>query len=314
MKKKWIYFIFVVFTIFSCQKEDTSIIGWEKVNVTSINNISPSLLAISGSNIYAVSDDFKNLLYKSVDGGINWIEVTGIPKKVNSITFWNQYIFAGTSAGIYRSADDGVTWVDINKGLPLIGGSLSNGSPFICNNAIYAFYSGDVFTTGNNGESWSCVSTGLDSTPIQAFTIMGTSYIAATWEGIYHSGDIGVKWTAAITDNNYVKIFAISGTNIIAGATNGLYYSADNALNWTKVKIIDEGVNQQSPSIRCFAVSGKDIYAGAESYGIYHSSDNGITWSKFNSGFTDTPSVYSFHISDKFMYARTSRGIWRHQL
>jgi len=307
MKKTWFYFI-ILFTVFACQKEDASIIGWEKVSITSINNISPSLLALSGSNMYAVSDDFKNLLYKSADGGINWIEVTGIPKRVNSITIWNQYILAGTSAGIYRSTDNGVTWLAANTGLKYF----TEVNTFVCSNKVYAYTSGDVFTTDNNGESWSSVSTGLDSTPIRAFTIKGTSYIAATWEGIYRSDDNGIKWTNAVADNNYVKTLAISGTNVIAGATDGLYYSADDASNWIKAKITDE--DYQSPSIRCFAVLGKNIYAGSESHGIYFSSDNGINWSKFNTGFTDTLTCYSLFVSGGNLYARTSRGLWKRQL
>jgi photosystem II stability/assembly factor-like uncharacterized protein len=312
MKKNLIYFIIVFFTIFSCKKED-SIIGWEEQTNNSINNVSLNYLAISESNIYAVTDNLKNTLYKSVDGGVNWTEVNSIPKSVNSITLWNQYVFAGTSSGIFRSTDNGVTWTAINKGLSLFYGALQTGVPFVCNNKIYAYYGyeGDVYVTENNGDSWSCVSESL-SQGIDAFNIIGSNLIAANGNGIYHSVDGSATWTAAAKNVTHTKNLAVSGTSIVAGTTDGLYYSTDNGVNWTKAKITD--VDYQYPGIECFAVSGSNIYAGTQKYGIYFSSDKGISWSKFNTGFTDVPTCYSLFVSGGYLYAQTSRGLWKYLL
>lgn len=312
MKKTWFYLI-ILFTVFACQKEDTSIIGWEKQTNNLVNNTTLDYLAVSGSNIYSVTDNLKNTLYKSFDGGINWIEVSSIPKKVNSITLWNQYVFAGTSAGIYRSSDNGVTWTAINNGLPLLYGNVETGVPFECGNNIYAYYGyrGDVYKAENNGESWTRVTGGLNI-GTGAFTIIGTTFISGTYKGVYHSDDGGTTWTAAIKDKADIETFSISGTNVVGGASNGLYYSIDNGTNWIQSKITDE--DYQSVSIRCFAVSGKNIYAGTETFGIYFSSDNGINWSKFNTGLTNTLSCYSLFVSGENLYARTSRGLWKRQL
>ena len=312
MKKTWVYLI-ILFTVFSCQKEDNSIVGWEKQTNNSINNTTLNYLAISGSNIYAATDNLKNTLYKSVDGGVNWIEVSSIPKKANSITLWNQYVFAGTSDGIYRSSDNGVTWIAINNGLPLLFGSIETVVPFECNNNIYAYYSysGDVYKAENNGESWTCVTGGLNIAT-GAFTIIGTTFISGTYKGVYHSDDDGETWTAAIKNKADIETFSISGTNVVGGASNGLYYSTDYGANWVQSKIIDE--DYQSLSIRCFVVSGKNIYAGTETHGIYFSSDNGVNWSNFNTGFTDVPTCYSLFVSGGNLYARTSRGLWKRQL
>ncbi len=312
MKKDWIYVLFVLFTLFSCNKDDSDPIGWEKVNTIEIGSNSIISVAVTGTNIYAVSSDIKNTLLKSADSGLNWATITGIPKNVNSVTVLDQYIFAGTSGGVYRSADNGITWSSINTGLPLSWGQLSSGNPFVCSNKLYLNYGGVIYNSTDNGGTWSEVTTGLAVTPVNAFTLLETYSIAATSKGIYRATN-NANWSAAITDNKFVRALTVSGKNAIAGSTNGFYYSTDNCANWALAKIADE--TNQNPSIECFTLSNNNVYAGAQqSKGVYLSMDNGATWSTLNTGFNDIPSVRSIVTSGKHLYVGTNNGIWRRPL
>jgi len=298
----------------SCKKEDNVIIGWEKVNPSAMDGKSIMSIAVSGANIYVISSDIKQHLFKSVDNGANWLEVTGIPYAVSSVTIWDNYVFVGTSRGIYRSSDNGVNWSAINTGFPLSWGSLGEANPFTSGNKLFAYYSGKIYATSNNGETWEVAFTGLDALSVYLFKNTGPNYFVGNRDFIYRSTNTGETWATASKINGYIKALDILGTNVVVGTTSGLYYSVDNGVNWLQAKITDE--NFQSPSVRCLVVSGKNIYAGTESHGMYRSTDSGLTWSTYNTSFSDsnTPSVYSCSIYGNYIYAGTGNGLWKRKL
>jgi photosystem II stability/assembly factor-like uncharacterized protein len=312
--KKIIYVLLCLLIFLSCKKEDNVIIGWEKVNPSAMDGESIMSIAVSGTTVYVVNSDTKNNFYKSVDNGANWILVTGIPDVARSVIIRDQYVFIGTGGGIYRSADNGANWSAVNVGFPLFFGNLTGAYPFTSDNKLFAFNSGSIFSTTNNGEDWEKAFTSLDKSPIDAFTIIGTNYIAGNWGGIYQSANNGVTWASTNKIFGYVKVLDVVGNNVVVGTSSGLYYSVDNGVNWLKAKISDG--NSQSPSVRCLVVSGKNIYAGTESYGMYRSTDSGITWSTFNTSFSDsnTPTVLSCTIYGNYIYAGTHNGLWKRKL
>lgn len=315
MKKLWLYIIVGLCLLSSCEKDEKSLVGWEKVSSSTMDNAAIHSLAFSGNYMFAVMYSYsKGNLYKSADNGKNWTAVDQIPYKVISVSVFGNYIFAGTSKGIYRSADNGVSWTAVNTGLPF-SFAIQEYTSFISDASLFANCGGIIYYTINSGESWISVTENLGTSPVDAFAISDNYIIAATWRGIHRSADNGISWSAPNTENKSIETFAISSNNVVAGASNGFYYSSDNGENWTKAKVSD---NYQSPWIECFVNSGKNIYAGAQANGMYYSSDNGMSWSKINDGFETNKrsiSIYSLAINGNYIYAGSNGdGLWRRKI
>jgi hypothetical protein len=65
--------------------------------------------------------------------------------------------------------------------------------------------------------------------------------------------------------------------------------------------------------IRCFAVSGTNIFAGAWG-GVFRSTNNGTSWTAVNSGLTNT-NILSLAVSATNLFAGiASQGVWRRPL
>ncbi|MBK7571731.1 MAG: hypothetical protein IPI10_08945 [Bacteroidetes bacterium] len=61
--------------------------------------------------------------------------------------------------------------------------------------------------------------------------------------------------------------------------------------------------------VRCFAISGSNIFAGTIGGGVFLSTNNGNNWSPVNNGLTN-PNVYSLAISGSNVLAGTLFGLF----
>ena len=121
-------------------------------------------------------------VFKTVDGGLHWTKVLFLDDRTGAIdlamdpsnhdvlyaSMWQ--IETGPSSGIYRSLDAGRTWTRLGNGLPgLIGRSniavasshpetvyafLDNRAPFTGGPATRTYVGGEVYRSGDRGETW----------------------------------------------------------------------------------------------------------------------------------------------------------------
>jgi photosystem II stability/assembly factor-like uncharacterized protein len=102
----------------------------------------------------------KTVLYKTVDGGKDWTEVTGIISgRIYKIVFEpspTNKIYVGTTEGFFRSENSGISWIK-SLSAPVKCIELSTATP----NIIYAGGDEGVFCSRDFGSTWSKISRGL---------------------------------------------------------------------------------------------------------------------------------------------------------
>lgn len=182
-------------------------------------------------------------LYKSSDGGENWVgiadtlnnnptnyffDINIIPNEPGGI------IYVSNEYGVYRSTDNGITWQSTNFTDP---GATDIG----INTNSYMFF-------GNN---------------------------TASWFGIYRSTDLGLNWERHTFLGVESMVYLRDGS-VLAGCYDpglgsfGIYKTTDNGDTWFNTNTLNFGSTDFVLDIN------DDIYA-ASGY-VYLSTDNGISW------------------------------------
>ncbi|MEN8230341.1 MAG: T9SS type A sorting domain-containing protein [Bacteroidota bacterium] len=188
--------------------------------------------------------------------------------------------------GMYKSSDGGVEWIEINNGLET-GSKIINTIAVHPDSAGIAYigtFSDGIYRTVNGGVSWESVNNGLGSSDIRSiemdphnpqilFAGSGNGY------GIFKSVNGGDLWV----ESNYgLQLKCPSYLTSFGKAVEGMDLDRRSALfspesyksvAWTKV--LDIAID---PSNR------KNIYAADFSTGVHYSSDGGSSWARINSG------------------------------
>jgi hypothetical protein len=175
---------------------------------------------------------------------------------------------------------------------------------------------GGVFHSTNKGLNWKQTKTGLIDTNVLSLVFSGTTLFAGTagvytahgvvGGGVYVSANNGESWTKASAgiDNNAILSLAVNGTTLFAGTYgNGAFLSTNNGASWTPAGALNA-------SVRCFAMSGANIYAGTNG-GVFLSTDNGGSWKALNAGLPTDPAnlpVYALTVSGSSLFAGTYNG------
>jgi PKD repeat protein len=141
-----------------------------------------------------------------------------------------------------------------------------------------------VFTSYNNGNSWTAANAGLTSLLINSFAVNGTNtFVGTNSNGVFLSSNGGNTWTSASTglpNNTYAYALTFSGSNLFVGTNWGVYVTANNGVSWTAANNTSFNTNY----VQSFAVSGANIFAGAYGGGVFMSGNNGATWTPVNQG------------------------------
>ncbi len=142
-------------------------------------------------------------------------------------------------------------------------------------------YSGGVFQSTNNGQSWTATKGGLINTNTLVLAADGMHLYAGTevmyGGGLFVSTNNGASWTASGLALQGVNVLAIRGKNLFAGS-NGLFLSTNNGTSWDTVL--------PSANITALALDSANLFVGAGYSGVYRSTDNGTSWTSVDSGLT----------------------------
>jgi hypothetical protein len=170
---------------------------------------------------YAVSD---NMLYISVDGGLNWDLFPNAPgNDIFDVQFNSKgwmYILTRYH-GVYYSVNNGSTWLSMSNELFTSGYPLTL---MVEDTVIYVSYQGNgLFRTRNNGQSWKkLVVNGTYSEENKFITRhpSGKLYIFDRWDDLFMSVDNGDSWSHINLSYKYL-VYEASAFKI---GLNGLLY------------------------------------------------------------------------------------------
>jgi len=180
---------------------------WTVMN-NGLNNHNVFSLAVSGTNIYAGTDE--GGIYLSTDNGSNWTTMNSdLPlTMVGLLTISKNNLYAGLiGSGIYLSGNDGSNWTVLNNGLA--DNTVYSLAAF-GNNVIAGIYHG-VYLSTDNGSSWISVNDGLpNNNPVYAISISETDIYAGTWGyGVWKRplSELGIITGIGKKENDNVTIY-----------------------------------------------------------------------------------------------------------
>ncbi|MCB0163964.1 MAG: hypothetical protein KDI79_07055 [Anaerolineae bacterium] len=203
-----------------------------------------SNMAINPTNPHSAIASLRDQVVRTQDGGQSWQRVASLPLKFDEATsfLWlaDGALIAGTSQGrLYRSPDGGTTWSQGGDGLPA-GGVL------------------DLAGVERSGDAH--------------------RLLAATWNGLYGSDDLGETWHNLAPDLGTVNAHALLTLEdgLLLGTGAGLFrWQVDDQRWQSATDVIRSGGIQ---SLTVDPTDSQRIYAGSSGDGMIASHDGGVTW------------------------------------
>ncbi|MBL8207926.1 MAG: hypothetical protein JNM09_27075 [Blastocatellia bacterium] len=184
---------------------------------------------------------------------------------------------------------------------------------------LFAGANSGVWSTADNGTTWTQVNSGLSTTDVRALVLSGTTLYAGTnGGGVFRSADNGATWTATNTGltNLIVLSLAGNGTDVYAGTYGGGVFRLSGT-TWTAV---NTGLSETA-QVYSLLINGNDVYAGGQlvvndTRHIYRSTDRGAKWTA--TGGTDASvsvnppaQVYAMAVNGTNLFAATYDGLYR---
>lgn len=255
-----------------------------------INPNLPTMLLLQ-----AWPDFDQNALYKSVDDGENWSQLSNIDFYTFSMQFspFNlQAMYASTDKGFFKSEDGGSSWVLLFK--PHAQEAETNLFAFDPNQprTIYlnVLHEG-LYKTQDDGKNWRLINntfaedkwSKLAINPINA----NEMYITTDHNGLFHSMDGGVHWNQANNGilNLSILSLATSSSHVLYAGTNqqGLWIKHEgenwipSAAQFAHDSISHIAVDPKHPANLIMLVNKdpRTVYND-----IYYSHDAGVSWQR----------------------------------
>ncbi len=214
-------------------------------NMWAVNPSNSQNIIISG---YQYSGGYLQYLFRSTDGGENWIDTNFESKiAVSDYSFIScldlntkgelSILLRGT--GIYSSSNLGDSWT-FKSSNPSYGYTLTymESSPDI----LVCGYYNVIYKSADGGSSWTDYSIGIGGGPVNSLLLRSeTEYLIANYSGIYKSNDGGTIWESSCSGINCAEIRGIdvseSNPDVIYTGVylDGVYKSTDRGKTWNRV-------------------------------------------------------------------------------
>jgi photosystem II stability/assembly factor-like uncharacterized protein len=197
----------------------------------------PQILYVGG---WYTTDRYHDGLFKSVDGGTTWKEITGAieeePKAIAVDPADFDRVYVGTDAGVFTSSDGGASWAKA-AGIPGATALIIDPANRA---AIYAGNGAALYRSTDAGAHW----TALPSTAYGSVACLSLSsgrMLYGASGGLYRSGDGGATWTASHAGIRAARMEAPAVSDAAPGTlygivpSQGLMKSSDDGATWSKL-------------------------------------------------------------------------------
>jgi uncharacterized protein (TIGR03437 family) len=184
---------------------------------------------------------------------------------------------------------------------------------------LFAGTNAGVWSTTDNGTTWTQINSGLTTQDVRALALSGTTLYAGTnGGGVFRSSDNGATWTATNTGltNLNVLSLAANASDVYVGTFGGGVFRLSGT-SWTAV---NTGLSENA-QVYSLLINGNDVLAGGQlvvndSRHIYRSSDKGAKWNPtgVTNGSTNVnppAQIYSMVVSGTTILAATFDGLYR---
>ena len=191
--------------------------------------------------------------------------------RVFSVITARDGIWAGSAGGINHSTDGGMSWKKFTSTNSGISGNFitalgeqiysENGTAYrniwaATNRALSNSEENGLSVTSDSGASWRVA---LRGPFVYNVAFDGVNVYAATSDGVYRSGNLGLTWEHFLTvidknngDRNYANEFPSVGIDTVHeilyfGSSDGLAVSSDNGVTWTFMRAYQEAGTNGAP-------------------------------------------------------------------
>lgn len=199
--------------------------------------------------LYAAElDDVSGGVFRSVDAGRNWTEITAnLPTtSVYAIEVHPtdpEILYVGTDRGVFKSVSAGAAWSPVNSGLPTDSDITELVLDPAMPDSIYAIARDlGVVRSTDGGLTWVVISSGLPDPRDRQHDVHcllldsaspGTMY-AGTSEGVFRTQDGGASWSSFNDGMTLRDVFGLTigvGGDILYAATEGRGEAIGDALH-----------------------------------------------------------------------------------
>lgn len=271
----------------------------------------------------------KEGIYKTTNGGLNWIPIfkredvvysIGINPGSPNTVYAGLIIDSAGEFGLYKSTDGGTNWSD----------SSFQSNSVLCMdfvpeslNVLYTGTSGGVFRNVNNGGWTFCGSPSatihsievIDFNNIYIGTLKDTRDSGAvykttnggtSWDTCYVLGK--TIWGLAVDPDSSNIIYIAAGSNM--SGLEGIFKSTDSGETWLQS---NNGLtDRMARGIKIDPVSSNIVYATTDGLGgVYKSTDRGNNWIQNVSGMKHTPVQAMCFDSANVLYAAVGWGTYK---
>lgn len=242
-------------------------------------------------------------IYKTTDGGANWVSIRGtIPDTFNNAVAidpnnpQNMYLAACQPGGIYRSSNGGNTWSATS-----VSGT--------CMNTVIADPSGVIYAGGfdgqglhkstDGGQTWNPYPVGANFDSVASLALdpsNPTIVYAGTSAGVYKSVDGGVNWsiTGLSTGEAFDDSLAVDPNNpqiVYTVNSSQLKVTTDGGATWNTITNLGLSAGGIPTALLTVPTNPSTVFVGSTTNGVLKSTDNGATWSSANISTDDVASM-----------------------
>ena len=253
-----------------------------------------------------------NIIFKSMDGGETWQDISGgLPGKMGEAD-GQEDIFFATNNGLYLRAANGIYFSKPNATEPFWKKEVSPEKPGSIapgKTGIYAYhYQGQILQKSNGTTGWSPVYTNFRGSIRTVFETAGGTVFIGSDNGLFKSTNNGKTWNHVHTGGWVIKLVESHGV-LVATSMSGIIRSTDDGDNWALV-ISEGGVGIDIEPIKGgFAAITFNTQSNTRR--VRTSYDGGKTWQPIDADLPASLSIASIIQVGEYFFCGHPDGIFR---
>jgi len=255
-------------------------VSWsQKISGLTASSIQANRIINVNNVLFAASG--VNGVYKSTDGGANWVTVNnGNNLRCNNIYTSGNKIYALTDGGVFSTTNSGESWVSQSGGLT--ANDLKVRCMFVDGAVSYIGTYNGVLKSTDDSQMWAPTSFHNTQKIIDCIVkVNGVIFVGseATTNTLVKLNNEGASWEAVRffqSFNPQVFDIFVDGTSMYIGTGHGVHKSTNTGANWT---MLNNGLGSD-PYVSNIIRVNQNLYCTqtAGGNGIYRSTNNGVEW------------------------------------